>query len=88
MDIIDLQSKREEVKKAKAKQRKRKSVGDKCMYNDGHDDYFKFSVRYQFAGKNWEFDIWAKSKKEAEKRVSSIQRFPVEITQVLDIIPY
>jgi hypothetical protein len=46
-------------------------------------DYKKFSVNYRFEDKNWCFEIWAKTKEEAEKRVSDIKHFPVEVSEVI-----
>lgn len=87
MKLIDLDAERKAKRKRKAQQKKLDSVSYKCRTTGSDGEYFKFSVRYQFKGKNWEFDLWAKTKREAELRVFSITKFPVEITQILDEIP-
>jgi hypothetical protein len=88
MEIIDFESKRKEARKKKRAAKKDKDIGWKCKTNGSDGTYYKFSVTYQFKGKNWEFDIWAKSKKEAELRLFNIKRFPCEIRQILDEVQY
>lgn len=88
MELIDLESKRKDAKKKKRSANKDKNVGWKCKTEGSDGTYYKFSVRYQFKGKNWEFHFWAKSKKEALHRLHNIQSFPVEVNQILDEVTY
>ena len=88
MEIIDLEKKRKEHRSKKRAANKDKNVGWKCKTQGSDGTYYKFSVTYQFKGKNWSFDIWAKNKREAEMRVFSVKQFPVNVEQILDDVQY
>ena len=84
MEIIDLEKKRKERRDKKRIDKKDKDIGFRCKIKGSDGTYYKFSVTYQYKGKNWSFDIWAKTKREAKLRVFSIKQFPVNIEQILD----
>ncbi len=88
MNIIDLEKQRTEAKKKRsAKKKAAKAPASDCVLKMHDGGYFKFSANYQYSNKNWSFYLWAKSKKEAEKRVMAIKCFPIEIVQIHDEIP-
>ncbi len=86
MKLIDLENKRKEKKAKKRKEAKDKSAPANHCVTKGQDDknYYKFSVTYAYNKKNWSFEIWATSQKDAEKRLHAIKSYPVDITQQLD----
>lgn len=85
MKVIDITKGKEAIKERKKARRKEETKPAKsCRYNGGDGEYFKFSVDYGFKNKRWSFELWAKSRKEAELRVHAIKQMPVEIIQILD----
>ena len=90
IELVDIsKAKKERDKKKRDERRKKNQPSDVCRSKgrDG-DDFFLFSVTYAYKGKNFSFDLWAKNKRDAENRVEHIKRFPVQIEQPLDILPY
>lgn len=78
MKLIDLEEGKKAAKADKRKKAKAKNAPEISLkMSDG--DYFKFSVTYQFKGKNWSFDLWAKSQKEADNRLHHIKHFPCDV---------
>lgn len=49
-------------------------------------EYKKFQVMYRFEDRNWMFEIWAKDIDEANRRVSDIKHFPVEVSEIIESI--
>lgn len=86
MKLIDLDTEKKKIKAEKRKKAKAKNEPE-IKYRDSDGTYYKFSVTYQFKRKNWTFEIWAKSQKEAEARVQNIKMFPCDINQVHMEIP-
>lgn len=88
MKIIDLDKQREaDRKKRKDKRKSANGPDDNLKVKMPDGDYYKFSVTYQYGKKNWTFSLWAKSKKDAEKRLMAIKMFPIDINQVYSEIP-
>lgn len=86
MDLIDIEAERR--KKAAANKKKSKNGPENNCSVKGPDGktYFLFSVNYSYQGRNYTFDIWALSRRDAGKRIDAIKRFPVEVTQTIAII--
>lgn len=83
MKLIDLTESKKQLAKEKRKKAKAKNASDiKTKGLDG-SDYYKFQVTYQFKNHNWTFEFWAKSRKEAEQRLSNIKRFPCDVSMIL-----
>jgi len=84
MRIIDINEGKKKVKADKRKKTKEKNAPE--IYLDMPDGkYFKFSVSYPFKNRVWSFEIWAKTKKEAELRVFNIKKYPCDINQIIAV---
>ena len=51
--------------------------------NKTEEDYKKFQIIYRFEDRNWSFEIWAKSLKEAHHRINDIKHFPVDVSEIV-----
>lgn len=86
MKLIDIKEGKKQVKAEKRKKAKQANAPE--IYIDMPDGrYFKFAVHYQFKGKMWSFDIWAKTSKEAERRLFNIKKYPCDIAMVMATRP-
>lgn len=81
MKLIDLEEAKKASKADKRKKAKAKNAPEISLkMPDG--EYFKFAIHYQFKGKVWSFELWAKSQKEAENRLFHIKRFPCDVNLI------
>ncbi len=88
MKLIDIEDAKQKKKAEKRKAKKALNAPDNNLITISPDGkkYFLFSVRYVYKQKNFTFELWATSKKDAVNRICSIQRFPVEVSQIHSII--
>lgn len=89
MKLIDLESGKKSLKDEKKKRKKAANMPDAHLITTGSDGkpYYLFTVRYAYKGKNWTFEMWATSLKDAHKRLACIQNFPIEVNQRISEIP-
>ena len=85
MKLIDIGKERDKAKADKRKKKKAANGPDSDCMTKGPDGttYYKFHITYAYKGKNWTFDLWATSEKDAHKRVWAMKKFPVDIAQTL-----
>lgn len=85
IDIKDAKKKKAIEKRKKNNEAKKPNANLRCMI-DGKE-WFTYSIRYAYEGKNWTIDMIAKSEKDAWGRLLAMRNFPVEINQIYAVIP-
>jgi len=84
MKLIDLdEAKKRKVADKRKKRKAAKRPDENLIYKDQDGkEWFTYSIRYAYEGKNYTLDIRAKSEKDAWGRLYAMRQFPVEINLI------
>ena len=88
MKLVDIDTAKKAKAAQKRKQRKSAKRPDENLVFKDFDgvEWFTYSIRYAYQGKNYTIDIKASSEKDAWGRLYAIRSFPVEINLVCSVL--